>query len=211
MDKNNLFDHFSDEIKSIFSLDSIIVEKIIQLFNEKNKDVSIIDFSEITGLNANESEKNLSGIATICHYNIIHKDEFEKDFKSTILEDSFKKELKKFLEKLSDKGIEGLDIRFYIKQSSIDDPVLNDLTQSTFLKEIYDDDEKLICYLPIIRLKFSFERDGKESIRYGYFPQEQLKILINSLKKVYEQSSKSVERYRNVKESEFPIIGEKNE
>lgn len=204
----NLFDGLSEDIRAIFNSNNVSGEQLVEFCNQKNENMSLDEFSKTIKFNMTDSKRILDTIAVICHWNQSHKREFDKQLQTTLLDAQLQNKLKNFLTNLSDEGKTNLIIRYYINKTNFDDSSLTDLTQNTFLKEIYDEDKNLVRYFPIIRLKFSFEREGKPSIRYGYFSQESLKILIDNLEKIYEESSASIKKYRNLKDSNIPIVGE---
>ncbi len=208
MERKNVFDYFLYELEQFTELDLETLKKVAELINQKGEHVSFRELGDLSGFDVlnGQAEGLLQILTGIVHRELVIDKTFDEELEKSKLKD--KEKIKAFFEFLSDKGKKSLDVRYFIERSNVGDPVLEDIEQNTFLKEIFDDDKNLICYLPIIRLKFTFVRDDKPSIRYGYFPKEQLKNMIDSLQEIYDDSAKSIERYKNVRDTSLEIVGE---
>lgn len=210
MTEDNVFDYFFDEINGIFNLNESKLSKLIQIFNKKGINVTVHDFADICDYDilSGEADRYFIANSAYLQYYKLHNDEFETTLENSKLDSLIKTKLKDFIRKLNENGITGLVSRYYLEKRSFDDPSLSELSHDRFLKEIHNDNGELICYIPISRLKFSFESDGKESIRYAYFSQDKLKIFMDTLTQIYQDNKESIQKFKNINTSSTPIIGE---
>lgn len=209
-DEANFFDNFEDSLSAFFKLDLDTQDVVIKLFNDRGPHLGMYEFAKVTGIDEiNKAKRVLQTLAIL----IYDKDNDSKEFTNTLnkskIPQNIKSNIDNFTTKLDEVGKNGLKIRYFIDASNIDEPILTFIHHTVFLKAVEDYDGKTVCHTPIIRLKFSFDNNGEKISEYAYMSIEQLQIMIDGLRDVYQSSAKTIETYKIKQHPDFLIVGNK--
>lgn len=209
-DEANLFDDFEDSLSVFFELDSDTQDTVIKLFNDRGPHLGIYEFAKVAGIDEiKEAEHVLRTLAIL----IYDKDNDSKEFTNMLnkskIPQNIKPNIDNFTTKLDEVGKNGLKIRYFIDASNIDEPTLTFIRHTVFLKAVEDYDGKTACHTPIIRLEFSFDNNGEKTSERAYVSIEQLQIMIDDLRDIYQNSAKTIETYKIEQHPDFLIVGNK--
>jgi hypothetical protein len=206
--KNNIFSNFKKEINEFFNLDNKKIQSIIELYNSKGYDVSLTQFSEITNFELDGSEAEYRRYVLGA---IIDELRTSKNIQHLIEHSGLSKNVKEkihvFLKKLNDNGKNGLYLQHHASGRSLLDPMISELEEDVFFREIRDNDNKPVCFIPVFRIKFVFDKEDKQSTEYAYFTPERLSIFLAALQKTYEQNITKTQRYKKGMKTDLPVIG----
>lgn len=198
-ESENLFDYHKEELGWFFTFDKEKVGKLLDAINNDGVNVSLKKISKVTELDFGMGEvgRLYSGLAAIAHNLYSHTEIFEKELAVCYLNDNQKKELKNFLSKLNDNGIHGLNLRYNTRYVPRDN-ILEYLGGDVILKQIVDENDKVIGYLPLLKMTaMTTEEDGNPksvSFELDFDRIEQLMESMNMLKKDFINFAKD---YKN--------------
>lgn len=205
---DNVFTYFASNAEKIFRIDKKKLDSLVEIYNKNGGNTSLKKFSEITGfpLQTGEADVYRFTLCAIANDFKLHKKQTEHKLMQSKLSPNIKTSIKDFFSKLNENGLRGLYIQFHISGNLLDDFSLLGLSDVKGLREIRDDNDVLICYLPATRIKFTFD-DGEEKNEFATFSQDRLAELISTLQAIYDQSVESIQKYKNDIKGSAPVIG----
>ena len=174
--RRNVIDRFKQTLSVLNDLNKQQRDALVQNINNYGINLSINKIEKLTGLSAtyDEARQFRGELANLIHNYLHHKEAFNKDVQTTEVDKNILSTFNIFLGQLNQKGIEGLNGRFQLSRTS-EEYVLRALDSQTYLREVRDDDEKVIGLVPIVRLLIEIEDDineTAETIRIDLNPEE---------------------------------------
>lgn len=160
----NTINRFEDILSMLNALSDLQTKELAESINKYGVNLSINKIEKLTGLSATSGKAThfRGALSNLIHNYRDHKTSFEKDLQETKVPKELLSTFKTFLGRLNQKGIDALNTRFQILQTS-EEYILRSFGSQTYLKEIIDDDDNVIGLMPILRVLIEVEDDINET------------------------------------------------
>ncbi len=203
------FKDFEEPLCAFFQLGPDTQDGVTKLFNDRGPHLGTYEFAKAAGIDTgDEAEGILQTLAILINERDNDPVEFITALNKSKMPQNIKSNIVNFTTSLNETGKKGFKTRFFIDASSVDEPTLTSMRHTVFLKAVEDYDGKIVCHTPVIRLEFSL--DSKKRIpEHAYMSIEQLQIMIDDLRDIYQNSAKTIESYKTAQHPDFLIVGNK--
>lgn len=206
VDGANLFEDFKEPLSTFFQLSLDTQSGIIKLFNASGPHLSIHEFASAAGIDAGEAEYVLQTLAILVKERDDDPEKFASMLDESKMPQSIKSIIGNFTTKLNTAGKNGFKMRYFIDADRIDEPALTSIRHTVFLKAVEDHDRAIVCHTPVIRLEFLFD-NKRRTPKHAYMSIEQLQIMIDDLRDIYQNSAKIVKAYKTARRPDLLVVG----
>ena len=198
--QGNILDYYDDELDTLFGLDESKINSLIIAINKYKEKISVQNIEQATGLNAaNGTASQVRGmIANIIHQYRRHRELFEEDLQASQLQKENIPKLKAFLQKINEDALDGLNKRFEISRS-LREYNLDSAETEIYLKEIQDENDVSIGYVPVMRvfLTLGDGKNGTTEVKKFDMELDKFTSLIKMFEIIREDFLQSAIRYKN--------------
>lgn len=198
--QQNVLDYFDEELTILFSLDDAKIKSLIDAINKFGVNLSVVKIGQVTGLDTSDGTSGqIRGmLSNIIHQYYNHREQFDDDLQNTELQKENVPKIKEFLQKLNNDAIVGLNTRFETNRA-LGEYNLDSISSEVFLKEISDEKNNFLGYVPIMRVSFEINDSDNEIVETKKFDIEldKLTALIGSFESMRKDFVISATRYKN--------------
>ena len=194
----NVLDDYAEELRILFQLDESRIESLISSLNALGANLGLKKFGELTGTNPSTVGGGIRyALAFIMHNYIYHRSSFSSDMSKTKLDKHTLNSLNHLVENLNEKGKEGLNLIYESYRAVGSWPTVAGISDGRVqLKEILNEKNDVLGYLPFLRLGFEI-RDENKTVTHSVFTSlDTLYSIIAGLNRVYEDGVESARRYK---------------
>lgn len=201
---DNIFDYFDFSLKEIFKIDQKKIERLAHIYNESTCTIPIKKVIETTkhDFDSKLIDSHIFALAAVVREYALNKKDTQRMLRNSNLKPQTKKIVQIFFSKLNENGLHVLQIQYHVMGNMLEFTTLEDTTENKELIEIQDTNGDSVCYLPAVRLKFTFSDEQKIS---AVFSQHDLSQFISTLQEIYDKNSKSVTRYKDAIK-DLPVV-----
>lgn len=196
----NTFDKNEEAIIELNSLTEEQKNSLIRNLEEKGADLTIKEFSKITGFNylSGKATMVFASLCQLAHSSSHHKDSFENDIKQSKVSKENIEKISALLNKFSDKAIEELNLKFESRRAANDDkPKIHSMNTDISLKKILDEKENKIGYLPFIIIDLILtEFHNRRNTKRIYATIDDLEYTIEALTDTLHDAKKEAKEYK---------------
>jgi len=194
----NSLDYAYDELKEFFELREEDISGIQKSMNEKGVNFSVPLLMKTIHTSYERTKRIFDGICWIAHKYTHHKEVFEKDCEVFDRDIKLAEKVKKFLEGLNENGSNGLNLFFELnRQNDLDRNTIDSLGFKTFLRDITDENKKLIGYVPLSKITLTLlDEEGEEKTLNVDLTFRGLQSIIDGLLGFKKEFEDSINNYK---------------
>jgi len=153
---HNVFDFHEEELSWFFRLDENKINELIEAINTSGSNLSLKQIEKIMNLSINTGDAIgfRNALASLVHQFVNHKDTHKREISESYLDENQTNRITKFFEKLNENGLNGMDL-WYEARYLQNDNILQNIGGEVLLKQILNEKDEIIGYLPFIHFRIS--------------------------------------------------------
>lgn len=195
----NFVDKYLTQYEAFFSLDKAIIQAVIDEVNKSGTSFSYWRMKALTKAGPRDATQYRDVLGEAAHAYLRHREDYEDDLTKSKAPSIIKDAIRHFIEKLDEKGLNGLDILHTAVRTVDQRPRLIGISQvSSFISDIRDHDGKIIGYLPLVKYTLVVENeDRKRSFQTSTTALDDFGAITHSFNAVYNLAKGQAKEYRN--------------